>query len=457
MKKWNVTIGVAALVASSGLARADEMLTWNGMWMDTIRDVGGAPTPLSRIGAMMSTAVYDSVMAIERTHQPYAMNMPVQPAGTSADAAAAKAAHTVLSTMFPQYKSSYDAQLATSLAKIPAGPGRDAGVALGETVANGIIALRMNDGSDGPMDYTHGNNPGDYRPTYPDFQLHPFTPQWGKVTPWAMTSGSQFRPNGVVGYTNMNDLLTSPEYTAAFNEVKELGALNSATRTAEQTEIGFFWANDVDGTYKPPGHLGNITAEISQQAGLSMAENARLFAMVNVAMADAGIAAWDTKYQTDIDLWRPITGIREADTDGNPDTVQDENWVPLNPFSPPFPAWVSGHATFGAAHAAALAAYFGEDGLGFDFTISSEDPFYLALPGVDGTRTFSSFSEMAEENWRSRIYIGVHWDFDGAEGNWLGTQIGQYVGENFFLIPTPGAGVLFALAMVGGVVRRRRD
>jgi len=426
---------------------------WNTAYMDTIRLEGGAPTPVSRVGAMLFTSIYDTVMAVERTHIPYHVKMPKPGPDVSMDLAASKAAHTVLSSLFPQYSAMYDDVLNNSLRHASSPAQRNASFMLGEHVANQIIALRANDGHDGPMDYTPGTNPGDWRPTPPDFEMSPFTPKWGKVTPWAMTSGDQFRPNGVMGYTNMADLLASQEYTDAFNEVKELGAKNSKTRTAEQTQIGFFWANDLDGTYKPPGQKSNITGEIAIQAGLNTAETARLFAMTSVAMADAGIAAWDSKYLTDIDLWRPITGIREADTDGNPNTISDPTWEPLNPFSPPFPAWVSGHATFGAAHVAALIAFFGQDGIGQTMTITTEDPFYLAL-GVGNSREYEDFTTMALENWRSRIYIGVHWDFDGLEGNLMGTAIGEWVAANYFgIIPAPGSALLLGL---GGLVAARR-
>ena len=454
-RKRGLLLTVAAVVMCAGAAKADEINIWNDLWLDAIRSNPASPGEISRAGAMLTSAMYDAYMNIAKTHQHCIVKAPAS-STASKEAAMAVAAHGILTHIYPAKTAVFDAQLASSLAGIAPGASKNEGMALGGLVATGVIANRAGDGVDLPMDYTHGANPGDYRPTWPDFNPNPFTPKWGEVTPWALQSGSQFRPNGVLGYTDMPSLLASPEYAAAYNEVKDLGAKNSASRTEDQTRIGFFWANDVDGTYKPPGHLNNITREVADQQGLSVGERVRLMALVHLAMADAGIAAWDAKYLAGMDLWRPVTGIREGDTDGNPDTQGDPNWEPLNGFSPPFPAWVSGHATFGAAHAAVMAAFFGTDNI--SFSITSEDPFYADLfgGGEVEAREFDSFTQAAIENWRSRIYIGVHWDFDGYEGFLLGQQIGNYVFDTMLLVPAPGAVTMFAL---GGffAVRRRRS
>src|SRR5690606_18922384 len=231
--------------------------------------------------------------------------------------------HRVMTHLFPQHAGLYDAALEDSLAAVPPGPGRTAGIALGVAVADALIEERATDGTQTEPPYVFGGKPGDYRPTWPDFTEPPYNPGWGSTMPWTMIDGKQFRPAGPAGYTQMEALLTSAEYTADFDEVKEIGALDSATRTHEQTLIAFFWANDVDGSTKPLGQLNLITRAVSDQRGLSLSENARLFALINLAMADAGLVAWDAKYNTDIDLWRPITAIREADTDGNPLTLAD--------------------------------------------------------------------------------------------------------------------------------------
>lgn len=232
----------------------------------------------------------------------------------------------------------------------------------------------------------------------------------------------------------MSAMLASHEYAAQLNEVKRLGSHDSTERTTEETEIGFFWANDLDGTSKPPGQLYVMTSIVAEQRHLSLEENARLFALVAIAMGDAAVVAWDAKYDTGIDLWRPDSAIREANSDGNPNTSANPAWQPLSrraptdggvPFTPPFPAYISGHATFGAAHAAAMRVFFGTDNI--TFTLTTEDPNAVGI-----TRTFNSFTAAALENARSRIYLGVHFQWDGDNGFLSGTKLGEYVANKFF-------------------------
>lgn len=425
---YRVVLGAGLLLTAGGLSRADEVIHWNNVLLDSIRATGGPPCPIGRSVAMTQGAVYDAVNSIDRTHQPY-LGFVAAPAGSSKEAAAAVAAHDVLAHTYPSRTAIFDAELATSLAAIPDGPAKTNGIAVGHAAAGECVASRVGDGSDHPGTYSGGNKPGEWRPTFPDFTQSPFNPEWGVTTPFTMSSGDQFRLlPGPLGFTSMSDLLHSSGYAAQVNEVKSIGARNSTTRTDEQTHIAFFWANDVNGTYKPPGHLCHITQIISAAHGLNLVQNARLFCLVGLAMGDAGVVAWDSKYDGTIHLWRPISAIRLADTDGNPATEADPTWEPLNPFSPPFPAWVSGHSTFAGAHAGVMAEYFGSDHE--SFTIDSEDPFYNALP-VHGTRSYTSFSQAAIENARSRIYLGVHFTFDGTDGNAAGFALGHYIGHNF--------------------------
>lgn len=449
---------IAALLACAGAAQADTVLDWNNQYLQAIRNVGGPPCPISRIGAMYSAAVFNAVNSINPTHISYGGFSFAPAPGASQEAAAATAAHRVLSNLYPTQTAMFDAQLATSLAGIPVAA-RNAGIAVGEAAANHIIAFRSGDGSEVMMPYTQGTNPGDYRTPSEHPPGTAFTPLWGQVTPFGLTSGSQFRPTRLTDYGTMANLLASPEYTANFNQVKAIGALDAETadrnmdgnpdRTPYQTQTGFFWAYDRDGTAKPPGQLNQITQVVSQDRGLSLQDNARLFALVNLAMGDAGVAAWDAKYGTPIDFWRPVAGIHEADTDGNPDTISEPTWQPLNPFTPPFPAYVSGHATFGAAHAAAMAAFFGTDNI--TFTIDSEDDFYTG-----GPRTFTSFSQAALENAESRLYLGVHWEFDATDGTELGFNVGEWAAANLLLpIPAPSAVGLAGVVGLMGLRRRR--
>lgn len=409
------------------------IIEWNSVLLEAIRKIGGAPCPIARNSAMMHIAMYDVVNLLTRptpTYRAYLSNLPalVPNVSISTEAAAAYAAYQVLSKVYPNLINDFDAALDTSLSQISASDdeiaeGRNLGIAVGDL----IVSLRMNDGSQLMPSYTPGKQPGDWRPTDATPAV---TPQWPNVKPFS-TSGDlmKFRPPLPGGYANKGEMLRSAEYAAQFNEVKKLGSANSKVRTAEQTEIAFFWANDVDGTYKPPGHLYRITQIVAQQRQLSLLDTARLFALVGIALADAGVVAWDAKYSTIIDLWRPETAIRLAGTDGNLFTESDPNWQPLSVdqqgkrFSPAFPAYVSGHATFGAAHSGIMRNFFGTDNV--TFAADTDDP---SVEGVK--RSFNSFTEAALENARSRIYLGVHFQWDGDHGFLSGSALAEFVFAN---------------------------
>jgi hypothetical protein len=291
------------------------------------------------------------------------------------------------------------------------------GVALGKQSAATILAARENDGSSDVVDYTVNPEPGHWEPDPLNAAQLAWGPGWGLVDPFGIQSGDQFRAPPPPD-------MTSSEYAAAYNEVKSLGAKNSATRTAEQTQIANFWAYDAGGLGTPPGMFCQQVAVIARQKNNSLAENARLFALVNMAQADAGISAWETKFT--YDLWRPITAIRRGTEDGNDATEPDPNWEPLGApgfgnapdFTPPFPAYVSGHATFGAAVYRVLADFYGNDKM--KFTLYSDE-----MQGI--TRNFTHFSQAAAENARSRIYMGVHWSFDDTYGQEMGVQVADYI------------------------------
>lgn len=424
-------LGVAVLTAGSALVgvaqpaaaadASDPVLYWNDVLLETYRQVGGAPGPLARGGAMMHVAIYDAVNSITTTGQPYVYKTDAP--GASVRHAIAYAAHDSLKSAFP------NVDFADELAGALAGAGADTGngTGLGKAAAAAIISNRANDGSADTTPYQPGTEPGFWRPTGSG---NAATPNWGKVKPFTATSGTQFRPQLPGGFSSMPALLTSAEYARQVNEVKDLGSINSATRTQEQTDIAFFWANDLDGTYKPPGQLYAHSQIVARQRNLGTTEKARLFALVGLAMADAGIVSWDAKYQTSIDLWRPESAIRLADTDGNPATAPDPGWKPLSKdrngvsFSPPFPAYTSGHATFGAAWAAAMKGYFGTDNI--TFTATTEDPHAVGV-----TRTFTSFSAAGRENARSRIYLGVHYQFDADFGVSSGTAMADNAAATF--------------------------
>jgi membrane-associated phospholipid phosphatase len=233
-------------------------------------------------------------------------------------------------------------------------------------------------------------------------------PEWATVTPFGIPSDSAFRPP-------QQPDLNSVEYTDAYNEVKSLGARDSTTRTAEQTEIARFWAGG-PGTFTSGGYWNLIAQDVATRRGNSLVDNARLFALLNVAQADAYFAVWDAKYE--YNFWRPVTAIRAADTDGNPDTLPDSTWTPLL-VTPNHPSYISGHSGHSAAAAAVLAAFFRTDTVCFSLTSDS-------LPG-GVTHAFASFSAAVREVSDARVFAGIHWRFDVVAGQALGYEVGRYI------------------------------
>ena len=435
-----VAVAVVSLIAPARLS-ADEIIDWNNVMLDTISTNSISPLPGGRISAAMNTAMYDAVNSIARTHYPYHVDMTADP-GTSREAAAAQAAHRVLSGLAPVGQATYDAALANSLSGVPDGPGKTAGIELGNTVGAAILALRANDGASAVVPYTPGTQPGEWRPT-PPANAPAAAPHWANVTPWAMTSPSQFR-NAV----SSPPALTSAEYTDAFNQIKEIGSATSATRSQDESDIAQFWAGD-PGTYTPPGHWNRIAQTLSQSQGNTLEENARLFALLGMTQADALISVFDNKYLHN--FWRPVTAIREAATDGNPDTTADPNWIPFL-ITPNHPSYPAAHGTISGASGELLADFFGTDDIAF--TASTED---FDVPD----RTFTSISQAAEEAANSRLYGGIHWSFDNAAGLAGGQALGHYVyATKLRLIPEPGTSVLLVFALIGCIAessRRRKQ
>jgi membrane-associated phospholipid phosphatase len=397
------------------LLSADVVLEWNQLLLNAVKANGGAPFTFSRNAAIVSAAVYDAVNAIDRSYTPLFADVKA-PRGASLEAAAAQAAHDTLAELFPTQQDTFDAALAADLAGIPPGLPR-LGVAVGHEAARQILAWRSTDGSNDPSTYVPGTGPGVWQPTPrpnpnpPPAELPGLpaaAPQWATATPFCIPANSAFRPPPQPG-------LNSVEYTDAFNEVKSLGARDSTTRTAEQTEIARFWAGAA-GTFTSGGYWNQIAQDVAARRGNSLVENARLFGLLNVAQADAYFAVWDAKYT--YNFWRPVTAIRAADTDGNPDTSPDPGWAPLL-VTPNHPSYVSGHSGHSAAAAAVLAAFFGTDAVGFSLTSDS-------VPG-GVTRSFDSFSAAVREVSDARVYAGIHWRFDVAAGEALGYEVGNYV------------------------------
>jgi hypothetical protein len=396
----------------AGDAGSDVVIDWNRTVLEAIRLDASVPPVASRNLAMVHAAVYDSVNAIEGVSGHYVSVF--APAGASLVAAAAAAAHQVLTHVYPAQGATFDAALVASLAEVPDGVGQADGLAVGRAVADRIIALRINDGSRDFVNYISGFGPGNWQLT-PPMYAPALVPQWAKLEPFAMTSPAQFRPDGPAS-------LDSVQYAAEFNQVKDLGRSDSAIRTAEQTEIARFWA-DNPGTYTPPGHWNQIAASVASAQGGSLSANARLFAMLNIALADAAIAAWDAKYS--YQYWRPVTAIRQAADDGNNATMPDSTWSSLL-VTPNFPEYVSGHSTFSGAADAVLTSFFGND---VAFTDTS-----LGLPLV--SRTFQNFTQAADEAGVSRIFGGIHFASANFDGLATGRSLGNYVVQVFSGVDT---------------------
>ncbi len=383
------------------------ILDWNATILNAIAIDKSAPPIASRNMAIVQTAVFDTINSFTNTYKNYHF-AGLAPTDASIEAAAASAAYRTLVNLYPTQTVYFDSALAASLAQIADGTAEDAGVTFGRAVADDILTFRNTDGSSNPATYIPGTNLGDWQPTAPSFATA-LLPNWGLVTPFGLTSGSQFRPSG-------DPALTSDQYTTAFNQVKDLGSLSSTTRTADQTEIAKFWA-DGAGTYTPAGHWNQIAENIVANQENSLLDNARLFALLNIGLADAGIAAWDAKYT--YTSWRPITAIQQADTDGNSNTLADPNWKPLIT-TPPFPEYVSGHSTFSGTAETILSALLGDN---ISFTTNS-----LGTPGI--YRTFSNFTSAANEAGISRIYGGIHFNFSNVDGLATGRNVGNYILQN---------------------------
>jgi hypothetical protein len=435
--KWQaVTLGCAVSVAflssDGAVARGDVVTDWNLQALNAVKGSNTPPPMAARNLAMVHAAVFDAVNAVDPKYQSYRATVAPQP-GASAEAAAVEAAFRVLGSLYPQQLTAFAAKYGQSLDAIPDSPAKQQGRDLGQVVAQQIIDWRSGDGSTATVVYSPGTQPGQWRPT-PAANVPALYPHWPNLVPFAMTGGNQFRPAGPPA-------LDSARYAQDYDQVKALGAKTSAVRTAEQTEIARFWA-DGAGTVTPPGHWNMIAADVAQQRGNTLAENARLFALVNVAMADAGIVSWDAKYQ--YNFWRPISAILEGDTDGNDATASDAAWEPLL-VTPPFPENTSGHSTFSGAASTILTSLYGDD---FAFTTDSD-----GLPGV--TRSFLSFSGAADEAGISRIYGGIHFQFSNEQGLATGRQLGDYVFANYLTAVPEPAGIFTMIVFASSALTRR--
>jgi hypothetical protein len=382
------------------------VIAWNKELLHIIQTPGAQPATVhpTRSFAILHAAIYDAVVSITRDARPYLFSVNAS-RGARADAAAAEAGHDTLVALYPTMKAALDQQLAGELAQIPDGTGKQQGIQVGQAVATRLIAIRANDGSAAkPQPFVPGNQPGNYRPTPPNFPAPVFT-NWANVAPFVQNNAAQVRPGPPPA-------LTSQAYAKALNEVKSLGQNTSTTRTPDQTVIAKFWA----------GPIWNTWNEIAENAALAHHTNleatARVFAVLNLSFADSVIAFYDAKYH--YQLWRPVTAIRLADTDGNPETVGSPTWTPLA-VTAPDPSYPGAHSTISAAGATVLSAFFGNQD---QIRVTSD-----VLPGT--VRTFTSYSDVATEAGLSRIFAGQHTPLDHEAGLALGHHVSQFVLSHF--------------------------
>jgi hypothetical protein len=390
------------------------VVQWNRTLLVIVRTSGAQPATIhpTRSFAIMHAAIYDAVNTIDGTHRPYLVQLTGVSRHASLDAAAAAAAHEVLVKLYPKFQAKLDVQFQQSLAQIPDGGGKAEGINIGQTVADRILALRSNDGSNAqPIPFVFGTAPGDYRSTPPNFPPQPQFTHWSHVTPFALERANQFRPGPPPA-------LTSDTYSDGFNEVKALGIVNSTASTADQALTGRFWNGAIQ------NYWNEITQTAALEHNLTTEQSARVFALLNLAMADSVIAFYDAKYT--YNFWRPVTAIRAADTDNNPETVIDPTWLPEVGNTTPDPSYPGAHAVISAAGATVLISFFEKDH--FDFNVTSE-----VLPGVE--RSFERFSAAAKEATLSRIFAGVHFRFDLTIGQRLGREVAHLVIDDFL---TPG-------------------
>jgi PAP2 superfamily protein len=397
MKKVMLLAVLAATLYGPAVARADVATDWNRTMVAGLEAAKVGPQASSRIGAIVQAAVFDAVNGIDRRYTPYHVDPAASP-GASRRAAAASAAYTALVALIPSQQPLFDQQLQATLAEIsddPADPGQSVirGLAWGQSVANDIVAWRANDGFNVvPPPYVGSTDPGRWQPTPPLFGP-PLFRQFATMTPFALTSPAQFPLPGPPA-------LTSARFAQDLAEVQAYGRDTSVVRTAEQTETAKFWALDT-----PVALWNRVADDLAESHHTTLSQNARLLALVNIAMGDAMIATFNAKNTWD--FWRPVTVIRASG---------DPSWTPLLA-TPSFQEYPSAHSTVSAAPTAVLASFYGDDSA---FTLTS-----AGLPGV--TRSFTSFDSAVQQVANARIWAGFHYRFSCEDGVTLGREVAGYV------------------------------
>jgi hypothetical protein len=402
-----LVLAVAALLTlvTPAVARADSVTQWNLNATNALIGTAGQAPPVSILHlAMVHGAVYDAVNAIDGGYRPYLVSPPAMPS-YSKDAAVATAAYRVLVSIVPAQQTALLGLYNASLAGIPNGAAKTGGINVGEAAAAAMIVARTNDGRFGPFRFTIGTTVGAWRPVLPMFVNDPNA--WLKdVKPFLVESSTQFQTRGPYE-------LTSHQYAKEFAEVKAVGsAAADTTRTADQTLAARYWAE------QPAGTWSRIIRTLVVQEGVSTVDGARLFAMAYLTAADAAITVWADKARWS--NWRPITAIREADTDGNPATVKDAGWLPLIP-TPPYPEHPSGHLGLSSAIAETLKDFFRGNKMGWTDTNNA---------GL--SRSYTHFSQAVDEIVDVRVWSGIHFRAADEQSALLGRRVAKYRDMHYF-------------------------
>jgi hypothetical protein len=390
-----------SLIAAAPSAFANVITDWDEKGIAAVAamaNLGGTnPYLAQRMMALVHTAMFDTVNSIERRYRPYLAQLPAEPA-TSKEAAAAAAAAAVLATISPKTADEMKVALAVYLGSIPDGPAKSSGVELGAAVAAKVLNARANDGSDAPDAYRPKTTPGVYVPT-----AITISSMWPDMKPFAMTKGSQFRPSPPIS-------LGSKEWATDYNELKDYGGQNSDKRTAKQTETARFWLVGPPVAYHP------FVRQLVIAKQMDVADSARFMALIAVGITDAIIAVLDAKYH--YNFWRPITAIRNGDTDGNPATDREAVWQPIaaTPMHPEYPC---AHCIQSGSVAGIVKAVLGTDDIP-EIAITSP-----TAPGV--THRWTNMTAFTEEIANARIWAGFHYRFSTRVGTEMGLQIGEYV------------------------------
>lgn len=446
---------LSAALCLAGLAepelKADIISDWNSLALTAARNADDLSPEVSRSLAMMHTAIYNAVEGIAGQHFLYTQGSYTGPSGTaisgaSLEAASASAAFTIMQELYPTMSGSFTSLYSNQLSSLADDQARLDGISFGTVVAQDILNWRAIDGAadaSNPTLYTPLGSVGHWTTTGPGYQ-DAALPGWGNVDTFAIAGTTPF--NGSLGMSN-SDYLATVEYAQNYNTVKDLGSATSATRTTEQLDAAYFW-NGAAGTITNVGLWNEVARGVISTEGLGLLDSARLYASLNVALADSAIVTWDTKYE--VDFWSPVTAINNGSADGNASTIQDSNWLPLLD-SPNYPSYFAEQAALGAAASGILESFVGSS---YAFTLGSDTD---GDGNIDITTSFSSFDQALQQAINSGVWGGIYDPKSATDAATAGGQIADFVLNNQFApVPEPTGALLVFISGLPWLMRRRR-